>query len=116
MTFEHVLGKKRPLDRIFNLGPFEVGGSHLTVNKKQYSYDKPYNAVHGVSQRMIVDLSHMDASLHVLPTGQSGHLKSPHYKDQIELYLGGKYHPAWTDRQDVEKHAEATLILRPQVN
>jgi penicillin amidase len=116
LTFEHVLGKKNPLDRIFNLGPFQVGGSHLTVNKKQYSYNNPYNAAHGVSQRMIVDLSDLDRALHVLPTGESGHLKSPHYKDQIDLYLGGKYHPAWTDRRDLEKHAEATLILRPKLD
>jgi len=27
LTFEHVLGKKKPLDLIFNLGPFPVGGT-----------------------------------------------------------------------------------------
>jgi len=114
LTFEHVLGKKKPLDRIFNLGSFPVGGSHLTINKKQYPYDKPYQTNHGVSQRMIVDLSNLDGSLHVLPTGESGHLKSPHHRDQIDLYLGGKYHPAWTDRGEVEKHSEGTLILKPK--
>jgi penicillin amidase len=114
LTFEHVLGKKRPLDMIFNIGPFPVGGSHLTVNKRQYTYDKPYSVVHGVSQRMIVDLSNMDGSLHVLPTGESGHLRSPYHNDQIELYLAGKYHPAWTSRRDVEKHSEGTLILKPK--
>jgi penicillin amidase len=116
LTFEHVLGKKKPLDRVFNLGPFEVGGSHLTVNKKQYPYDNPYCAVYGVSQRMIVDFSNMDSSLHVLPTGESGHLKSPHYKDQIDLYLRGKYHPAWTNPQDMEKHSKETLVLRPKLD
>jgi penicillin amidase len=116
LTFEHVLGKKKPLDRIFNLGPFQVGGSHLTVNKKQYSYGNPYYVAHGVSQRMIVDLSDMDRALHVLPTGESGHLKSPHYKDQVDPYLGGTYHPAWTDRRELEEHAEATLILRPRLD
>ena len=114
LTFEHVIGKKKPLDRIFNLGPFPVGGSHLTVNKRQYPYEKPYHANHGVSQRMIVDLSNLDGSLHVLPTGESGHLKSPHHKDQIEFYLHGRYHPAWTRRRDVEKHSEGTLILKPK--
>ncbi|UCF56318.1 MAG: penicillin acylase family protein, partial [Deltaproteobacteria bacterium] len=114
LTFEHVLGKKKPLDRIFNLGSFPVGGSHLTVNKKQYSYDKPYRTNHGVSQRMIVDFSNMDGSLHVLPTGESGHLKSPHNKDQIELYVRGQYRQGWTRRRDVEQHSEGTLILEPK--
>ena len=114
LTFEHTLGKKRPLDWIFNLGPFPVGGDNLTINKKQYPYEKPYRVNHGVSQRMIVDLSNMGGALHVLPTGESGHLKSPHYRDQIDLYLSGKYHPAWTNRADVEKNSEGILILRPK--
>ena len=111
LTFEHVLGKKKPLDWIFNLGPFPVGGNNLTINKRQYSYDKPYHVNHGVSERMIVDLSNLDRCLHVLPTGESGQLRSPHHKDQIDLYLGGRYHPAWTGRSEVEKHSKETLIL-----
>jgi penicillin amidase len=114
LTFEHALAKKKPLDWIFNLGPFPVGGDNLTVNKKQYPYEKPYRVNHGVSQRMIVDLSNMDGALHVLPTGESGHLKSPHHRDQIDLYFSGEYHPAWTNRADVEKNSEGILILRPE--
>jgi penicillin amidase len=114
LTFEHILGKKKPLDWIFNLGPFPVGGDNLTVNKEQYPYEKPYQVNHGVSQRMIIDLSNMAEALHVLPTGESGHLKSPHYKDQIELYLEGRYHTAWIDRAEIEKNSERILILRPK--
>jgi len=113
LTFEHVLGKKVLLDRFFNLGPFSVDGSNHTVNKKQYDYAHPYAAIHGVSQRMIVDLSNLQTALHVLPTGESGHQSSPHYADQIDLYLKGGYHPAWTTREDVESHSEGKLILKP---
>ncbi|MBW2479122.1 MAG: penicillin acylase family protein, partial [Deltaproteobacteria bacterium] len=45
LTFEHTLGKKKPLDSIFNIGPFPVGGSRLTINMKHFSYEKPYNAI-----------------------------------------------------------------------
>ena len=55
LTFEHPLGKKKPLNYIFNIGPFPVGGSHLTVNKRQYPYNTPFDATSGVSYRMIVD-------------------------------------------------------------
>ncbi|NIS69811.1 MAG: hypothetical protein GTO12_12930, partial [Proteobacteria bacterium] len=113
LTFEHVLGKKKPLDRIFNLGPFPVGGSQLTVNMRQYPYEKPYHTAAGVSQRMIVDLSWTEESLRVIPTGESGQLGSPHHKDQVAFYLEGRYHPAWTEREEVEKHSEAVLILKP---
>jgi penicillin amidase len=114
LTFEHVLGKKKLLAWIFNLGPFPVGGSHLTVNMRHYPYENPYRVDLGPSERMIVDLSNIGGSLHVLPTGESGNLKSPHYKDQIDFYLGGGYHGAWTDRREVEKNSEATLILKPK--
>ena len=115
LTFEHVLGKKKLLARIFNLGPFQVGGSHLTVNMRYYSYEEPYRVKHGVSERMIVDFSKMGSSLHVLPTGESGNFKSPHNQDQVDLYLKGRYRTAWTDRREVEKNSEATLILKPKL-
>ena len=114
LTFEHVLGKKKLLAWIFNLGPFPVGGSHLTVNMRHYPYENPYRVDLGPSERMIVDLSNIEGALHVLPTGESGNLKSPHYKDQIDFYLGGGYHRAWMDRREVEKNSEAILILKPK--
>ncbi|MGD9012531.1 MAG: penicillin acylase family protein [Desulfobacterales bacterium] len=114
LTFEHPLGKIKPLDRLFNIGPFSVGGSRQTVNMKLYSYEKPYNAILGASYRMIVDFSNMSVAHHVLPTGQSGQLGSPHYKDQIDLYLNGQYRTAWLERSDIEKHARGTLFLRPK--
>ena len=84
----------------------------MTVNKRQYPYEEPYHPNNGVSQRMIVDLSNPDTSLRVLPTGESGNLASPHHKDQIGLYLEGRYHPVWTDRLELEKHSKGTLFLR----
>ncbi|MGD8993498.1 MAG: penicillin acylase family protein, partial [Desulfobacterales bacterium] len=114
LTFEHPLGKKKPLDRLFNIGPFPVGGSRQTVNMKLYSYEKPYNAILGASYRMIVDFSNMSVADHVLPTGESGQLGSPHHKDQLDLYLNGQYRTAWLERSDVEKNAKGTLLLKPK--
>jgi penicillin amidase len=114
LTFQHPLGQKKPLDRLFNIGPFPVGGSRQTINMKLYSYEKPYSAILGASYRMIVDFSNMSVAHHVLPTGQSGQLGSPHYKDQIDLYLNGRYRTAWFERSDIEKHAKGTLFLKPK--
>ena len=113
LTFKHALGKKKALDHFFNIGPFPVGGSHLTINKRQYPYSTPYDASSGVSYRMIVDFSNMNNSQHVLPTGQSGQIGSAHYKDQVGLYLNGKYRPAWMERSDIEKNAKGKLLLKP---
>ncbi len=116
LTFEHPLGKKKPLSWILNLGPFPVGGNHLTMNMRYYLYEKPYHTKHGVSERMIVDLSNMEKAFHVLPTGESGHIGSPHHKDQISLYLKGQYHPGWMGRREIERNGEAILILKPKLN
>ena len=114
LTFEHPLGEKKPLNHLFNIGPFTVGGNHLTINKGQYPYDSPYRVTVGPSYRMLVDFSNMNDSQHVLPTGESGQLGSVYYKDQVNLYLNGRYHPAWMERSDIEKHAAGTLILVPK--
>jgi len=114
LTFEHPLGEKKPLNLLFNIGPFGVEGNHLTINKKQYPYTSPYHVTTGATYRMIVDFSDMSTSRHILPTGESGQIGSAHYKDQIELYLDGKYRPAWIERSDVEKHAAGKLLLKPK--
>ena len=114
LTFHHPLGERKPLDRLFDLGPYPTSGSHLTVDKKQYDYNRPFTVREGVSQRMIVDLAHPAVALHVLPTGESGLLGNAHNSDQIDLYLEGRYHPSWLTRSDIEHHAEATLALKPR--
>ena len=114
LTFEHPLGEKKPLNLLFNIGPFAVGGNHLTINKKQYPYASPYHVTTGATYRMIVDFSDMSTSRHILSTGESGQLGSAHYKDQIGLYLDGKYRIAWIERSDIEKHAAGKLVLKPE--
>ena len=113
LTFEHVLGKRQPLDRIFNLGPFPVSGNNLTVDKKQYSYTAPYAVKEGASQRMIVDLFRPETALHVLPTGQSGLKGNLHHQDQVSLYLDGGYRTFRMNRADLESRMEGTLTLVP---
>ncbi|MEN8691653.1 MAG: penicillin acylase family protein [Desulfobacterales bacterium] len=114
LTFRHPLGERKPLDRLFDLGPHPTSGSHLTVDKKQYDYNRPFTVREGVSQRMIVDLANPAVAQHVLPTGESGLLGNAHNSDQIDLYLKGRYHPSWLTRPDIEHHAEATLELKPR--
>ena len=79
------------------LGPFPGHGTGVTVNP---SFTR--NLVDGVvvsgasragaSQRIIVDFGDMNSSLSVLPSGESGISSSPHYSDQLELFLSGEYH------------------------
>ena len=114
LTFHHILGERKPLNRIFELGPYPSAGSHLTVNKKQYDYTAPFAVKEGVSQRMIVDLSVPETAYHILPTGQSGLIGNSHYDDQVALYLEGRYRYSWLNRSDIIRHLESELVLAPR--
>jgi len=114
ITFHHAMGQARTLGHIFDRGPYPLGGDGNTVNAAFYKPELPINDYSaGPSWRMILDLSDWDASLGVLPTGQSGHPASRHYDDQIALWREGRYHPMPWSRQRVLSLAEGRLVLIP---
>jgi penicillin amidase len=96
-----------------NVGPFPMNGSSNTVNAIGHSTTEPYVAKHGPSERSIIDLSNLDNSRMLLPTGQSGHPFDRHYQDQAELFNTGQYRPVHFSREAVEQNAYSTLILQP---
>lgn len=49
----------------------------------------------GASWRQVVDLGNLGRSVGVYPGGQSGDPSSPHYDDQLPLWVAGKYAPLW---------------------
>ncbi len=96
-----------------NVGTFPAPGSGRTVNAINYRPQEGYSSNWGPSQRSIVDLADPDNSRMVLPTGQSGHPFSPHYRDQAELYNAGQYRPVDFTRAAVERATVSTLTLKP---
>jgi penicillin G amidase len=110
MTYGHVLGRNRFLAPVFNRGPFEVGGDGHTVCACNGNLADPTSFT-GAPYRMIVDLGDLRNSVSVLTPGQSGHLGSPHYDDQIAAWTAGAYHPMLYAREDVEREAVHWLRL-----
>ncbi len=113
--FHHPLGAKKPLDKLFNRGPFPYGGDTNTVWQAAFVPRLPISPAGGftASWRMIVDLADWDASRAVHTTGQSGHPASPHYDDMIWMWLRGQYHPMLWAREKVDAHAAHRLTLSP---
>ncbi len=117
ITFEDdILGASgiAPIEAIFNRGPFAVDSGRDLVNAQSWSNQNPAVVESHASQRMLVDLSNLDNSLSVIPTGNSGHPYNEHYDDQMALYLTGQYHPMPFSREAVEAAAVEHLILQPQ--
>ena len=103
-----------PIEAIVNRGPFPVDGGSAIVNANGWRWDNPARVRSNPSMRMIVDMSDFDASLAVLPTGQSGHPYHRHYDDMLPLWLAGQYHPMLYSRTAVEAAAVDYLVLRPE--
>lgn len=103
------------LGRLFNIGPFPIGGSKATVAPAAYQYKKPYQSSHGSSTREIIDFSDPKNNIRVITTGCSGQVGSRYYENQNELWRQGEYHPILMDPADIEKHAAGRLMMSPDL-
>jgi penicillin amidase len=114
-AFHHPLGIRKPLDRVFNRGPYPYGGDANTVWQASFVPKLPIPPEGGFTAtwRQLIDVADWDNCRGVHTTGQSGHPASPHYDDMIPLWLKGEYHPMLWSRDKVEQHAEARLRLEP---
>ncbi|MCP3739218.1 penicillin acylase family protein [Rossellomorea sp. BNER] len=87
--------------------PIPVGGSHVTVQAASYGDDGI--ADHGASWRFVIDTSNMTVGEHIVGPGQSGHIKSRWYDDQIDDWVKGNYHK--TSLEGPEKEEEKLVLL-----
>lgn len=101
------------IEDLFNRGPFPVSGGKSVVDATGWSVGKGFGVDWLPSEREVVDLSNLDASLAVHTTGESGHAFAKHYDDMIPLWDKVENAHMWWDRSSVEKNAEATLTMMP---
>jgi penicillin amidase len=114
ITAPHALALRKPLDEVFDNGPYPIGGDTDTVCQTGFMPDAPYHPdACAPSYREIVDLGDLDRTVHIAPPGNSGLLGDPHYSDLLPLWLKGEYLPALWSRAAVERAAVARLALRP---
>ena len=114
MTYNHPLGLAKPLDRIFNRGPFPVGGDIDTINQAASLPNQLDTVVTVPSYRQVVNLTDLKASLSGNAPGQSGHPASKHYADFIKPWLNVEHHPQLFERSMIEENAEGILLLMPE--
>jgi penicillin amidase len=118
ILMQHPLGQVPALGGILNIGPYEMGGSGVTVNNAEYSFSKPlesgnFNFTLGASMRMIVDLSKNKNLFTIITTGQSGQPLHPNYRDQSRLWLNGEYTSIIIDFNELLKEELKVLKLEP---
>ncbi|MCK5824293.1 MAG: penicillin acylase family protein [Ichthyobacteriaceae bacterium] len=115
LTFNHAMGKVAPLDKLFNIGPFEVPAGKDALNKYSFKLDSTgiYNVTSGPSMRITIDFADVKNSESIIPTGQSGNVFSKYYSNQAEMFVQGKYRKQRMDKDDIIKNSISTSKINP---
>lgn len=112
----HALGSVALLDKLFSIGKTPITGGRETVNNTTFHLDeegeKLFMTHLGPAMRLAIDFSDPEHVRNILPTGQSGHVLSPHYRDQAALYNTNGRRTQTLNRQEVEANAMGVLILQ----
>lgn len=113
IEYKHSLGKIALLRKYFNVGPFETVGGNEVINNQIFNLNSTgYYKIHaGPSTRRVIDFSDVENSWAILPTGQSGNVFSPYYKDQAQKYLDGEFVKMKLNQQEIEAF-ENKLVLK----
>jgi penicillin amidase len=115
LTLRHPAGTGPVLGAIFNRGPFAVGGDGNTIMQALSPPDDPLaEPLVYPSLRMVIDTGDWENSRFCLPGGQSGNPSSPHYDDQLRLWLRGEGVPIAWRAGDVKRATVRTLTLWPR--
>ena len=101
--FPHPLAVAPLIGAQFATPSVPLSGSGQTPNVASY-----------VSMRHIASPGNWDATRHVIPLGESGDPKSPHFKDQFEAWRTGEPAIFPFTKSAVERSATKILVLTPR--
>ena len=106
MLFRSV-GEQIPLlRRWFSVGGLPQSGGPHSV--------KQTHRMAGVSERLVVNFADLDRTLMNITLGESGHVASPHYRDQFQAWYEVRSFPAPFSDAAVERAARHRQHLLPQ--
>ena len=113
IEYVHAVGRKKPLNLLFNVGPFPCPAEFPSINRfKSKMGDHEYKVSSLPSTRRLIDCNNPEESWSILPTGNSGNFMSPFYDDQARMFLQSKYRKMlFTDAQIKEKSSHILTLL-----
>jgi penicillin amidase len=113
--FRHSLSIQPPMDKIFDIGPYPIGGDTDTVCQTAFNPSSPYHPTEWCpSIRFIIDVGNWENSHIICPPGISGILGSKHYDDLANLWIKNEYIPLKWNWKNIEKNGRNHLKLVPQ--
>ena len=113
IEYAHAVGKKKPLNFLFNVGPFPCPAEFTSINKlKSKMGNHDYKVSSLPSTRRLIDCNNPEESWSIIPTGNSGNFMSPFYDDQTQMFLNSKYRKMlFTDTQIIKESTHVLTLL-----
>ena len=110
---QHPLGKVEVLSPWFDVGPYPAPGGIETINNAGFMLngDGEYPMVSGPSMRRIIDFADVEHAQSILPTGNSGNIMSPYYKDQAEMYVEGVFRTMMMNKEEIQAQGDLLEVL-----
>ncbi len=115
IEYEHPLGKQKPLDKIFNIGPFPDIGGMETINNQSFDLNGSglYKVNLGPALRRVIDFGEPENAYSINPSGQSGNFSSKYYSNQAKYYIAGKFRKELMNKEEIKKICKDILYFQP---
>jgi penicillin amidase len=115
IEFPHTMGAQKPLDKIFNIGPFATSGTNESVDQQAFRLtDKgKYPVLHGPQMRILIDFADIENSISINPTGQSGNVGSKHYDNQAKMFVNHQFRKQMMNVDEIRTKCTDVLKLVP---
>ncbi len=111
LTYRHPFAEESK--EVASLGNIEIGyspGGLTTVVQSSYGFWNPFIQRVGPSMRSVADMK-TDILWAALPTGNSGNMFNPHYRDMVGIFHGGELIEVSLTRKDP---SWKKLVLMPE--
>ncbi len=115
IEFVHAIGKKKPLNLLFNVGPFPSPSEFTSINKlKSKTGNHDYKVSSLPSTRRLIDCNDLEGGWSIIPTGNSGNFMSKFYDDQAKMFIQNQYRPIIFTKDHIRQNSAHTLTLLPE--
>ena len=115
VTHKHAMTGVPVIGNWLDVGPYGLPAAKDALCKYEFKLKKnvDYTVFSGPSKRIGIDFADVAGAESILPTGQSGNVFSPYYRNQAPLYHSGQFRKMRMDRADIEAHTPATATIHP---
>ena len=114
ITYEHPIGKQKPFDNVFNIGPYSEMGGIETVNNQSFDLngDGVYKVNLGPALRRALDFGEPEIAYSINPSSQSGNFMSKYYNDQVRMYISGRFRKELMNKEEIQSVCKNVLIFK----